>query len=130
MKDQPIHPPSTWRAYLTILGPGILKFILNEGLARWQPATGTTLLEGWVQRLGKWVQYYFLIYLVLWSFVVGGALISACGLAAHEIAPGLSVKTWGIIHSLGAMGIVLVARKEAAGRRAVHAISGGDTSST
>ncbi len=56
----------------------LLKCVLNEGLARWQLATGTTLLEGWVQRLGKWVQVYFFIYLILWSFVVAGALISAC----------------------------------------------------
>ena len=37
----------------------LLKFVLNEGVARWQLATGTTLLEGWVRRLGLWVQYYF-----------------------------------------------------------------------
>ncbi|MFQ5486517.1 MAG: Nramp family divalent metal transporter, partial [Desulfobacterales bacterium] len=58
----------------------LLKFVLNEGLARWQLATGTTLLEGWVQKLGKWVQVYFLIYLVLWSCIVGGARIAGCGL--------------------------------------------------
>ena len=28
----------------------LLKFALNEGLARWQLATGTTLLEGWIRR--------------------------------------------------------------------------------
>jgi len=80
----------------------LLKGVLNEGLARWQLATGTTLLEGCVQRLGKWVQVYFFIYLILWSFVVAGALISACGLAAHAIAPGLTVEAWGVIHSIGA----------------------------
>jgi len=88
----------------------ILKFVLNEGLARWQLATGTTILEGWVTHLGKWVQYYFLIYLILWSFIVGGALISACGLAGHAIYPGLSVQTWGIIHSLLGMAFVLWGR--------------------
>ena len=46
----------------------LLKFILNEGLARWQLATGTTLLEGWVERLGRWVQYYFLLSLLLLLF--------------------------------------------------------------
>lgn len=86
----------------------LLKYVLNEGLARWQLATGTTLLEGWVLRLGRWVQYYFLIYLLLWSFIVGGALISACGLAAHSIAPALSVPVWGIIHSMGAAAVVLL----------------------
>lgn len=90
----------------------LLKFVLNEGLARWQLATGTTLLEGWVVRLGRWVQFYFLIYLVLWSFIVGGAMISACGLAAHSIAPGLSVQIWGLIHSATAAAIVLLGRYE------------------
>ena len=86
----------------------LLKFVLNEGLARWQLATGTTLLEGWVHRLGRWVKYYFLVYLVLWSFIVGAALISACGLAAHAIFPGVSVKVWGVAHSLAAASVVLI----------------------
>ncbi|HXI04192.1 MAG TPA: Nramp family divalent metal transporter, partial [Candidatus Saccharimonadales bacterium] len=85
----------------------LLKYVLNEGLARWQLATGTTLIEGWVERLGRWVQWCFLAYLVLWSFIVAGALISACGLAAHAIAPALSVATWGILHSLAAAAMVL-----------------------
>jgi Mn2+/Fe2+ NRAMP family transporter len=84
-----------------------LKYVLNEGLARWQLATGTTLLEGWVERLGRWVQVYFLIYLVLWSFIVGGALIAACGLAAHAIAPAFPVAAWGALHSIAAAALVL-----------------------
>lgn len=86
----------------------ILKYVLNEGLARWQLATGTTLIEGWTHRLGRGVQYLFLLYLIPWSFVVGGALISACGLAAHAIAPALSVQAWGAIHSLAAALVVLL----------------------
>ena len=39
----------------------LLKYVLNEGIARWQLATGTTLLEGWVERLGRPLQYYFLV---------------------------------------------------------------------
>lgn len=86
----------------------LLKYVLNEGLARWQLATGTTLVEGWVEKLGRWIQYYFLVYLVLWSFIVGGAMISACGLAAHALAPGLSRETWGILHSVAAAILVLL----------------------
>jgi Mn2+/Fe2+ NRAMP family transporter len=88
----------------------LLKFTVNEGLARWQLATGRTLLEGWVAHLGRWVQYVFLLYLVVWSFVVAGALISACGLAAHAISPVLSVEAWGVLHSLVAAALVLVGR--------------------
>ena len=54
-----------------------MKWTLNEGIARWQMATGTTLLEGWVTRLGRWIQWVFLTYFVLWSFFVGGALVTA-----------------------------------------------------
>lgn len=86
----------------------LLKCAMNEGLARWQLATGTTLIEGWVRHLGRAVQFVFLVYLVLWSFIVGGALISACGLAAHALAPGLSVATWGLIHSVAAATLVLI----------------------
>lgn len=85
----------------------VLKYVLNEGLARWQLATGTTMLEGWARHLGRPVQYLFLLYLLVWSFVVGGAQISACGLAAHAIAPGLSVTAWGILHSLAAAILIL-----------------------
>ena len=37
------------------------KWFLNEGIARWQMATGTTLLEGWVTLLGGWIQWVFII---------------------------------------------------------------------
>ena len=64
--------PSEDNSYVATAGD-----VVGEGLARWQLATGTTLLEGWVERLGRWVSWYFLAYLVLWSFIVGGALIGA-----------------------------------------------------
>jgi Mn2+/Fe2+ NRAMP family transporter len=86
----------------------LFKYVLNEGIARWQLATGTTLLEGWVEHLGRWFQYLFLVYLVVWSFVVAGALISACGLAAHALAPGISVAGWGVLHSIVAVTLVVV----------------------
>jgi len=98
--------------WAAILG-AIMKFAMNEGLMRWQLATGTTLLEGWVQRLPRIVSAYFFIYLLLWSFVVAAALISATGLAAHALLPGLSLETWGILHSLLAAALVLIGRYRA-----------------
>jgi Mn2+/Fe2+ NRAMP family transporter len=88
----------------------IMKFALNEGLARWQIATGSTLLEGWMQRLPGLISLYFFVYLLLWTFVVAGALMAACGLAAHALWPGISVEQWGIIHSLLALALVLIGR--------------------
>ncbi len=94
-------------AWAAIVG-ALLKYVLNEALARWQLATGTTLLEGWVEHLGRWIQYVFMSYLVVWSFVVAGALISACGLAAHALVPALSVTAWGALHSVVAAAVVLI----------------------
>lgn len=88
----------------------VIKFVLNEGVARWQLATGETLLEGWADKLGRPISAGFVTYLVLWSFIVAGALISACGLAAHAIFPQLSVSLWGVIHSIAAMALVLAGR--------------------
>jgi Mn2+/Fe2+ NRAMP family transporter len=88
----------------------IMKYAMNEGLTRWQLATGTTLIEGWVQRLPKFVSFYFFIYLLAWSFIVAGALIAGTGLAAHALYPGLSVEQWGILHSLLALTLVLIGR--------------------
>jgi len=48
--------------------------------------------------------------LLLWTFIVAGALIAGTGLAAHALYPGLSVETWGIIHSLAALALVLIGR--------------------
>lgn len=64
-----------------------LKFIVNEGLARWQLATGTTLVEGCVVHLGRGVLCGFLAYLVVWSFLVAAALMSAIGVTMHAIWP-------------------------------------------
>src|SRR5688572_31180180 len=43
------------------------KFVLNEGIARWQLATGSTVVEGWADYLPAWVKVYFGLYLVFWT---------------------------------------------------------------
>jgi Mn2+/Fe2+ NRAMP family transporter len=65
----------------------LMKYVLNEGLGRWQLATGETLIEGSIRRLGRGIGWAFLPYLVLWSFFVGSALMSACGVALHALIP-------------------------------------------
>jgi Mn2+/Fe2+ NRAMP family transporter len=93
------------------LAGALLKWTLNEGVARWQMATGTTLLEGWVQHLHPSVQWLFLAYFLLWSFVVGGALVNACGVAGASLLPFGDPDTarivWGVVHSLASLVIVL-----------------------
>lgn len=92
------------------LGGAFIKFVLAEGIARWQMATGTTVLEGWVLRLGRWIRWAFFIYFVVWSYCVGGALINACGVAGVGLLPIGDPQTskifWGIVHSV--VGLALV----------------------
>jgi Mn2+/Fe2+ NRAMP family transporter len=88
----------------------LLKYVLNEGIARWQLATDTTLIEGWVERLHPAVGVVFSGYLLLWSFIVAGALSAACGLAGEALFGGFSEKIWGVIHSLVAFGLVWTGR--------------------
>ncbi len=88
----------------------LLKWCLTEGLARWQLATGTTILAGWINHLGRWMQVLFFAYFIIWSFAVGGALINACGIAGTGILPiyneGFSRVFWGVIHSFA--GLLLI----------------------
>ena len=87
-----------------------LKYVLTEGLARWQLATGETLLEGCVHHFGRPAKAFFLVYLLMWSFLVGSALMSACGVAAHAILPLFEAKTdkivYGLLHSAAALVLV------------------------
>lgn len=94
-----------------VLVGSALKYVLNEGLTRWQLATGTTLLEGTVQHLGRPIRWFFMAYLLIWSYLVAMALMSACGVAAQAIWPVFDDATtgkivFGIVHSLCAAGLV------------------------
>ena len=96
-----------WAAWIGAL----LKWFLNEGVARWQMATGTSLLQGWTDRLGHWIRWVFLGYLLIWTVFTGGALVNACGVAGTGIFPlGNDLKTskiiWGIAHSLAGAALV------------------------
>lgn len=88
----------------------LLKWTLTEGIARWQMATGTTLLEGWVTRLGAWIWWLFLGYLFLFSLVTGAMLSSACGVAATGLVPLGEPQTsrfaWAVIHAVSGLALV------------------------
>lgn len=89
----------------------ILKFVLTEGLARWQLSTGQTILEGVNRRLGRIAIIIFLAYMLPWSFFTCAALMSACGAAAHAIFPVFGDDTtmaklvFGGVHS--AIGVIV-----------------------
>ena len=92
--------------WAVVLG-ALLKFVLNEGIGRWQLATGVPITEAWLTKLPRVFAWYFIVYLFFWSFFVGAALIAATGLAAHSLWPILSVNEWGILHSIIALVFVL-----------------------
>lgn len=108
-----------------VLAGAAIKFVLNEGLARWQLATGETLLEGAMSRLPRPLRFAFLAYFLVWSFLVAAALLSACGATAHALVPltgdARSDKVlFGVLH--GAAGVVLV---RLGGYRLVERVMGG-----
>jgi Mn2+/Fe2+ NRAMP family transporter len=85
------------------------KFVLNEGIARWQLATGTTMVEGWAEHLPGWVKLYFAAYLLLWTVAVSAALTNATGLGIANLTGNAISQPWGaVLHSLFGFAFVLV----------------------
>ena len=96
-----------------VIAGACLKFIVTEGIARWQLATGSTLLEGVHTHLGRVALWLFLPYLLLWSFFTAAALMGACGVTLHAMFPVFADArdgkiVFGILSSLA--GITLVYR--------------------
>ncbi|MEQ9096594.1 MAG: Nramp family divalent metal transporter [Phycisphaerales bacterium] len=91
--------------WAVVLG-ALVKFVLNEQLARWQLATGTTILEGAISKLGPIVWAVFGAYLLLWSPFVAVALMKACGAVLGAMVPGLSAWAGAIGCSLAGLAMV------------------------
>jgi Mn2+/Fe2+ NRAMP family transporter len=84
-----------------IAAGAFFKFVLQEGVARWQLATGKTALEGWAEYLPAWVKWYFVVYLVLWTVAVSASLTNATGLGIANLTNGAISQSWGaVMHSL------------------------------
>ena len=89
-----------------------MKFVTTEGLARWQLVTGNTFLEGLVDKMGPAVIWVFLPYLLLFSFFVGSAQMSAVGVALVALVPVFEDPdqgkiVFGMASSLIGLGLVL-----------------------
>jgi len=96
--------------WAVILGAA-MKYLLSEGLARWQLATGTTLLEGCIEHLKIPFIVFFVLYFFPWTYFVGSALINACGVTMSAMIPGMAgtvtgKMVFGLIHSI--LGVVIV----------------------
>lgn len=88
-----------------VLVGAFFKFMLTEGLTRWQLATGSTLLEGAIQHFGWSVRIVFGMYFLFWSFVTAAALMSASGVTMQAMVPLLENDLhgkvlYGALHSL------------------------------
>jgi Mn2+/Fe2+ NRAMP family transporter len=92
-----------------ILLGAFFKYVLNEGVARFQLATGLTALEGWAHYLPLWVLLYFGTYLLVWTVAVSAALANACGLGIANLTGGFVPQSWGAaLHSLAGAAFVLL----------------------
>jgi Mn2+/Fe2+ NRAMP family transporter len=87
----------------------VLKFVVNEGVARWQLATDTTVLEGVARHIGRWAIGLFVLFLLLWTYFVASALMGACGVAMQAIWPLENPQqgkiVYGIAHSVVAVAL-------------------------
>jgi Mn2+/Fe2+ NRAMP family transporter len=102
-----------------------IKFVLSEGLARWQLATDQTVLEGAISRLGPAVSVAFLIYLLPWSFFTGAAMMSACGITMHAMVPVFDDATTGRLVFGVAQSMIGLAIVWLGGFRAFEKVMGG-----
>lgn len=90
-----------------IVAGAFFKFVLSEGIARWQLATGKTALEGWAEYLPGWVKWFFATYLVIWTVFVSAALTNATGVGIANLTGGAIAQSWGAVaHSLIGFGFV------------------------
>lgn len=90
----------------------VIKFVITEGGARWQLATGTTLVEGWRDTLPRAVLLGFFVYFVVWSYAVSSALVAASALVPAGLVPWVPLWVWGIVHAAAAFLMVYHGRYE------------------
>jgi Mn2+/Fe2+ NRAMP family transporter len=90
----------------------VIKYTITEGSARWQLATGQTLVEGWRDHLPAAVLIGFFLYFVVWSYMVASALVSASALVPAAVFPSVSVQAWGTLHAIAAFVMVYFGRYE------------------
>ena len=85
---------------VTIVLTCLVKYVLTEGIARYQLSSGHSVISAWITRFPTFFRYLFFIFFLIWSVMVSAALMSACGIAAHALSPAFSVSTWGVMQSM------------------------------
>ncbi len=95
-----------WVYPLVVLLACILKYTITEGIARHKLASGKTLIQRWNLIMPPWARILFMVFFMIWSYMVGAALISTTGLAASAILPAVNPSWWAAISSLFAFALV------------------------
>jgi Mn2+/Fe2+ NRAMP family transporter len=90
----------------------VVKFAITEGAARWQLATGTSLMEGWRDHLPRMAVAAFAVYFVVWSYMVSSALVTASAMVPAAIIPAVPLWVFGILHAVAAFVMVYFGRYE------------------
>jgi Mn2+/Fe2+ NRAMP family transporter len=88
----------------------VLKFAITEGAARWQLATGVSLLEGWREHLPRVAVIAFFGYFVVWSYFVSSALVTASAMVPTAVMPRVPLPVWGALHAVAALILVWFGR--------------------
>ncbi len=100
-----------------VLFGAVFKYVLSEGVARWQLATGSTVLHGAIEHLRWPFIIFFTLYFFPWCWFVGGALINAAGVSGNHLLDlvglNLTKAEVGIGHTFFALLIILVGRQRA-----------------
>ena len=95
--------------WAVVLG-ALLKCFLTEGIGRWYMASGETILEGW-HSIGRLASGYFVVYLLIATFVFGAAITSVCALAVNAMFPDVLPQwAWAALHAVAAFLLIGVGR--------------------
>ena len=95
--------------WAVVLG-ALLKCFLTEGIGRWYMASGETILEGW-HSIGRLASGYFVMYLLIATFVFGAAITSTCALAVNAMFPDVLPQwAWAALHAVAAFLLIGVGR--------------------
>ena len=72
----------------------VLKYFLNEGMARHQLVTGRPFIHVWATDFGPLIKYGFFIYFLGWLIPVFATSITASGVAMNLLVPLEEMDSW------------------------------------
>ena len=87
--------------FVPVIG-ALFKYVLTFGIAKYQIATGKSLLSGWFKSFPRFFQYIFFFYLFIWTFMVSGAILNGAGasMAAIFNLPGDTKIYFGVAQTI------------------------------